>query len=670
MKFFAMANIIKMWKMQSAAQYTYCLSIICYIALTKTRSPMKFPSVKNLFQSVGLTVERFPFESIFALAGTVAATIKIELTYTSRIQENWSLRAILVANLGLLLSLSATLFAESKGIAGSRKLLIRIATAIVAGLFIFIINPGEHGSDHIRFALLSLSFHLLVAFAAFTDKCHINGFWQFNKTLFLRFLTSALYGIVLFAGLSAAIGAMNFLFNFKFEWDTFSILFTWIVGIFSTLFFLAGVPGDFESLETDDSYPKGLKIFTQYVLIPLATVYVTILLAYEVKILLQWELPKGLVSNLILGYAVFGILSLLLVYPIREREENKWLKTYARYFYFLLIPLLGLLFAAAGTRIFRYGITEMRYFLIALAIWLLFITLYFLVAKKQSIKIIPISLSLLILLSAYGPQSAFSVAMHSQQRVLTGLFKKYKAFDKDQLMPVDSNKIKPTDASQAVATIDYLIDKHGLSSLQPFFKQDLDKIKDSLSIEKPSGNITVDVSDWELRWRQLEWITKQLGLHKFSQYDGYYSTIDTGVTVTTTYRFEIKNPVAIDIKGYDFIAAENKTNDDTTTYTINTHSCRQMVNNNTYALQINGQTAYFDVLKHLKGLVKDGIAHKRDNGKIQDLREQILPDGMLTLTQKIKGYTVTFKIKQAIFGTDGGEYAIESIDADYLVKKD
>jgi hypothetical protein len=42
---------------------------------------------------------------------------------------------------------------------------------------------------------------------------------------------------------------MNFLFNFKFEWDTFAILFTWIVGMFSTLFFLAGVPADTKALE-------------------------------------------------------------------------------------------------------------------------------------------------------------------------------------------------------------------------------------------------------------------------------------------------------------------------------------------------------------------------------------------------------------------------------------
>jgi hypothetical protein len=53
-----------------------------------------------------------------------------------------------------------------------------------------------------------------------------------------------LYGVVLFLGIAAAIGATNFLFNFKFEWDTYAILWVWIVGMFTTIFFLAGVPVD------------------------------------------------------------------------------------------------------------------------------------------------------------------------------------------------------------------------------------------------------------------------------------------------------------------------------------------------------------------------------------------------------------------------------------------
>jgi hypothetical protein len=475
---------------------------------------------------------------------------------------------------------------------------------------------------------------------------------------------------VLFAGLAAAIAAMNFLFNFKFEWDTFSILFTWIVGIFSTLFFLGGVPANFESLEADVSYPKGLKVFTQYVLIPLATVYVVILLSYEIKILVQWELPKGLVSNLILGYAVFGFLSLLLVYPIREQEENKWLKTYTRSFYFLLIPLLALLFAAAGTRVFRYGITEMRYFLIMLAIWLLFITLYFLFAKKQSIKLIPISLSVLILLSVYGPQSAFSAAMSSQQRVLTGLFKKYKAFNSGKLMAVDSSKINRNDASRAVSTLDYLVYRHGLSSLQPYFETDLDKVGDSLAVEKTARNIVVNVADYELRWRKLEWLKKQLGLSKFSQYDYQDATyLDTAESYTT-YRFKIKNTEAIITTGFDFIASENKNYDDTVSYAIKADSFKQAVSNGTYSLSINKQSAYFSVEKRLKELAKANPKGKVVFDADDGIATHVLADSLLTWSQKTKGYTVVFTIKQVNFNFRRSEFAIQYLDANYLIKKD
>ena len=90
------------------------------------------------------------------------------------------------------------------------------------------------------------------------------------------------------------------------------------------------------SSQTDtSSYPSGLKMFTQYVLIPLAVIYVVILLSYEAKIIVQWSLPRGLVSSLILGYAVFGILSILLVYPIRNYDDSKWIKIFSRSFYFL-----------------------------------------------------------------------------------------------------------------------------------------------------------------------------------------------------------------------------------------------------------------------------------------------------------------------------------------------
>jgi hypothetical protein len=631
---------------------------------------MQFPSLKNLAENALVTIRRFPFEVLFALAGTIAGIVIIELSYLQRVNENWCLRVMMIANLGFLLSLSATLFTESKNITGAKKLLIKLSAALIVISLLFLLNPGEHSSDYIKFFLFSLTFHLLVAYAAFTAPDSIQGFWQFNKTLFLRFLTGALYSAVLFLGLAAAIGAMNFLFNFKFEWDTFSILFTWIVGMFSTLFFLAGVPADIQALDSDFSYPKGLKVFTQYVLIPLATVYVVILLAYEIKIFMQWELPKGLVSHLILGYAVFGILSLLLVYPVREQDENKWLKTYARSFYFLLIPLLILLFTAAGTRIFRYGITEMRYFLVLLACWLLFITVYFLIAKKQNIKLIPISLSILTLLSIYGPQSAFSVSLYSQRHVLVETFKKNNAFKNGKLLAVDSTKIKEKEAGHAVATLNYLITQHDLSSLQPYFNENLNKVSDSLASVKNNNNQRI--TNYQLRYDKLNWAKSRLGLNKFS---GYYRDDDDAViaNIFTDYSFKVANDALTMVKGYDYVIDESVTND-TLSYSYNMAGLsveKMQPIRGVYTLKIDNSMFSFDIASQLDSLASPKALKSYTQVKIDgQSNTYILPDNKLIFINETAKFKVMLNIKRLNFAkNDKKRWGINYISASYLIKK-
>jgi hypothetical protein len=468
---------------------------------------MRFPSLHSLYSSFTYVLKRFPFEIAFAFLGVVAATVNIELSDLQVQISNWCIRLLMIANLGLILSLSATLISESRNFRTGRNYALRLFAVVITFLFLFLLDPLNRETDIFRFLLLALGFHLLVSFAAFAGMDHINAFWQFNKTLFLRFLTGALYSAVLFLGLAAAIGSMNLLFNFKFEWDTYAILWVWIAGLFQTVFFLSGVPENLNLLEEDQSYPNGLKIFTQYVLIPLASVYVVILLTYEIKILIEWDLPKGLVSNLILGYAVFGILSLLLIYPIRNLEENKWLKTYSKSFYFLLIPLLFLLIWAVAARVNDYGITEQRYFLIVLALWLGFITAYFLLSKRQDIRMIPISLCLVTLFTVYGPQGAFSVSKTSQLNQLKTLFGKYGAYRDSALQPL-TKPLDSADRDRMVNVLNYLVDRHGTNSIKTISPIRLENIEkhytakfksDSVNLRNVRYEIIKDVKDSLLR---------------------------------------------------------------------------------------------------------------------------------------------------------------------------
>jgi hypothetical protein len=619
---------------------------------------MKFPSIKSLADNFTATLRRFPLEIGFALLGTIAGTIAIELNENNRIFESWCMRAVMIANLGLLLSLSATLYTRSIKQPPAKKAIIRLIAALIAILLIFLIDPSERQADYTRFFLLSLSFHLLVAFAAFTGKGRLQGFWQFNKTLFLRFLTSVLYAVVLYLGLAAAIGAMNFLFNLKIEWQTFAILWAWTAGVFTTIFFLAGVPPDAVLLDDDLTYPKGLKIFTQYVLIPLSTVYVAILLAYEIKILIQWKLPKGLVSNLILGYAVFGILSLLLLYPVREQSENKWLKTYARSFYFLLLPLLVLLFVAVGARISSYGITEYRYFLILLAFWLLFISVYFLFFRKQNIKLIPVSLCILTLLAVYGPQSAFSVSMYSQRNSLVNFFEKNHAVKNGKIIPVVGNKITRKDGSQAVANLKYFIDNYDLAPLQPYISKDLKAISDSIGKQKNNNSNNYVADRYQLRNSKLDWAKNYLGLGRFESYN-YYAA-DTA-DVEKSYHFTPNEKITT-VKGYDFlinsdfiIQTYNRDNSETEQSYGGIRIKQKAGANHTFILQLNNDTLIFDIEDAAKKLLS--------NPKLQTYyqaseyaymaKTYSFPQDMLTITKETGKYIVGFKIDNLYFTTPG-----------------
>ena len=421
---------------------------------------MKFPSLQQLQIAVKQAANRFTFPIIYALIATSAALIA---TYKAdEIWYQYLTKGTYLGNFGLALSLAFSLYAEGKSFTVKKFAVVNFIIFLLLILIYYTLNPNLYTADIIVLLVIGLACHLLVSFAAFTTAKENNGFWQINKGFFLRFATSALYSGVLFIGLSVALLSIDTLFNVKWDYKIYLRLFIIIVGVFNTIFFLAGIKYPLKDLNEDDTYPKGLKVFTQYVLIPLATIYLCILLAYEVKIILEWSLPTSSVAILILGYAVFGILSILLVHPIRNLEGNKWINLYTKSFYLLMIPLLLLLAISIFKRVSDYGITESRYLLIALAFWLTFVTSYFLIRGKDQIRIIPISLFVVAVLITFGPWGIRYVSMVSQQNRLEEFIDK---------------KPEPKRNNEVRNLVSYLYDHFGATALQPFVKTDVKLIE-------------------------------------------------------------------------------------------------------------------------------------------------------------------------------------------------
>ncbi|NJL13009.1 MAG: DUF4153 domain-containing protein, partial [Microscillaceae bacterium] len=374
----------------------------------------------------------------------------------------WHINLMLLAFQGIPLFLGIHLLnLRYPEASGQNRLCWLGAVGLLAFQFWLFADP-PNVRDFFRYGLLQVSFHLLVAFAPYWTGRQENGFWQYNQRLFLRILAAALYSSVLYLGIAASLLSISVLFDMEIEPTIYARLWVLMVGLFNTWFFLGGVPRDFAELEADDFYPRPLKLFTQFVLLPLVSLYGLILFGYALKILITWNLPQGLVSYLVLAFSVTGIFSLLLIHPLREKEGHQWIKIFAQFFFLALLPLLALLFVAIGRRILDYGLTEPRYIVLVLAFWLLGLSLYFVLRSQAEIRFIPISLAVLMLLSAYGPWSASSVSEYSQLRRLDAIYKKYQLWQNDQyVLKTARKKALLAGESEDIRSIVSFLDERG-----------------------------------------------------------------------------------------------------------------------------------------------------------------------------------------------------------------
>ncbi|MFB6356995.1 MAG: DUF4153 domain-containing protein, partial [bacterium] len=366
---------------------------------------LQWQSLNRLGRASFRTLVRFPFVLLMASGFTGISLYWVTYDFTER-AEWLASRGIMTFVLGLTLMLSTTLFGERY--CKNRVQQVGLNLVGILGLVLYFETlPGYSllGVYH-HFVLLAAGTHLLVSFAPYVFTREIDGFWQYNKTLFIRILTAVLYTTVIYIGLTICLTTMQYLFLVDISSATYSRLWIIIVGIFNTWFFLAGIPEDWDALQKSDEYPSGLKMFTQYVLVPLITVYFMILILYTLKILVQWQLPKGLVGYLVSGYSVCGLLSILLIFPVQDQRENRWISIFGRMFYYGLLPLLVLLWVAIYIRIDAYGVTVNRYLLTVLSVWLSLITVYYLVTNSRNIKVIPGTLCLLIFTVSFGPWGA------------------------------------------------------------------------------------------------------------------------------------------------------------------------------------------------------------------------------------------------------------------------
>lgn len=631
---------------------------------------MKLPSINYLFSKAKNSAFRFP---LTLTTSFIAVCIGIYLIEYEKDSTNLFpfINAMLCAALGIPLFFCINVFTQKLKLARSKSIIMKLGGVIIISLLYFTLPSSEETANtslpYIRYVIYNLSLHLLVSFAPYIKGREFNGFWQYNRILFTRFILSLVYSGFLYAGIALAMGAMQLLFDVKIQGETYGQLFIFIGGFFNTWFFISGMPENFDELEKIEEYPFGLKVFSQYILLPLLLLYLVILYMYGGKIIALWDWPKGIVSWLIVAVSVLGIFTFLLIHPYGQKEENSWIKKFTKIFYFLVIPLVVLLFLAISIRLSDYGITINRYIILLLGVWLTLVSGYFIIGKNN-IKFIPISLCVMMLLMSFGPWSMFSVSERSQANRLAEILETHGILKDGQVQNEQELKIDSTFyhqkleypnqqlvsdsmANEVKSIIDYLDDHHGFNAIKSWYIQDFDKQIETYNTNKKR---------WS-RMNEAEIYMKALGL----EYRYYYVNSENRYfSYSTPYYKELTN-----IKGYDYMLninyyhySENTNYNSTIAFELDSISYEfKRVNKDEYIMEL---------FKEKKSILAINIDNFKNElvGKYGKDYKSDLPQEELTIKGESNGLHYKLELTNISFRSENDTINAESIDGKLFLR--
>lgn len=207
---------------------------------------------------------------------------------------------------------------------------------------------------------------------------------------------AALVAAVLSLVLLAIIASVDALFvqnDLGEKWYVYPQIFIWmIVAPMLCCVFVSEAPGQWKD-------QRFLAIIVDYVLTPALLIYAVILYAYLIRILIQWKLPEGGVAYLVGGFVGVALLCRLL----RELLSARHFDGFYRYFPYVALGPVVLLWVGIIRRVGEYGLTEMRVYLIAVALLLTLFTLMLLWARPRSFYRMSLMTAAVAVLLTYVP---------------------------------------------------------------------------------------------------------------------------------------------------------------------------------------------------------------------------------------------------------------------------
>lgn len=477
---------------------------------------MNFPSISEITDKAQNAFKRFPLTLLWAIFGTFFCIYLIE--YNSRDFFDVHSDIVLTLIVGISWLIGTQFFIEQLE-NPKKSQWIKLVVLALLGFLYWYFPKEQHYDDSpvylFRFFLFLIAGHLFVLFAPFLLKWDKNAYWNYLKSIGTAIIRSLFFSGILYVGLILALAAIDALFDVSIKGKRYGQLFLFCLGIVNTWIYLSDFPKNILQ-NTTIYFQKAMEVLVKYILIPLVILYLAILYAYSAKIVIQWELPKGWVSYLVIALSFLGYIIQVIINPIQKNLKSWTINKFYPWFYLLLIPLNVLLFVAILRRITDYGITENRYFVIAIAIWNVGILAYLLLSRKKALKVIPISLFVITLLSSIGFWSAFKVSENSQVNQFNSLFTSVKN---------KNNTATEEELDRLKSILDYLEDRKKVSRLDGITRLSMEGFRDTIVDDYRNHGYLDQAKIWDSLAIKLDSTTMTKSDYT-NEYYNLYSTWD------------------------------------------------------------------------------------------------------------------------------------------------
>ena len=378
------------------------------------RDKMDFTAIKKYPSQISTAFKRFPLAAAFAIFTTIAFIYVFE-SYGSINYSKLTYWLFIYPITATMIALTISLVQESRKkfsiiphiVAGAVWLAISIALAFY---FVSTNNYTERTYVFATWLFIYTTSFLSIFVAPFFKQKDENGFWVF----LMKNAKAAVIAGAISVFLLIAINGLLFGFSNLFDIEVSNRPYTYSAIICScTIFpilFFSGIPSIDECLQEAPALNKFQVSTNKFLFLPILSLYIILLYAYIAKIIIQWEMPKGMVSYLVSVSMLLLLLRVTLMHPERIDPKPSFEKKLLKILPTACIPLVILMSVGILRRISDYGISEDRYYIAAVNIFYYIIIAILLIDKiKRKSKYIAIVFCSMFFILTNGPLSAINV---------------------------------------------------------------------------------------------------------------------------------------------------------------------------------------------------------------------------------------------------------------------